>query len=59
MTFQQEEELFPTIGADDTPAKENTNTSVVLAETDTDKTNDANRKRKGPEKSVEKKVILL
>lgn len=64
MTFQQEEELFPTVGADGIPVKEDTNTSVkanadVIAEKDTDNANElieANGKRKLPEKPVEKKV---
>ncbi|KAL4557317.1 hypothetical protein LXL04_035491 [Taraxacum kok-saghyz] len=63
MTFQQEEELFPTIAADGVPVKEDTNTSIipnadVIAEKETDDANEpteANGKRKLPEKPVEKK----
>ncbi|XP_071713459.1 splicing factor U2AF-associated protein 2 [Rutidosis leptorrhynchoides] len=61
MTFQQEEELFPTIGADGIPAKEDTDTSAkvnVDTPAEKDNANDAakeNGKRKMPEKVAEKK----
>lgn len=67
MTFQQEEELFPTIGADGIPAKDDNDTSVkvnvdALAEKDADNANEAgkaNGKRKVPEKPAEKKVSSI
>lgn len=65
MTFQQEEELFPTIGANDAFVKEdNTNTKSDVdgpVKKDSDNANEAvkaNGKRKVPEKSAEKKVFF-
>ncbi|XP_076926605.1 splicing factor U2AF-associated protein 2-like [Bidens hawaiensis] len=62
MTFQQEEELFPTIGANDALVKDNnTNTESNVdapVKKDSDNANEAvkaNGKRKLPEKSAEKK----
>ncbi|KAJ0442707.1 putative RNA recognition motif domain, nucleotide-binding alpha-beta plait domain superfamily [Helianthus annuus] len=63
MTFQQEEELFPTIGADDAFVKEDINTNMksnvdAPVKTDSDNANEAvkaNGKRKLPEKPAEKK----
>lgn len=65
MTFQQEEELFPTIGANDALVKEDNNTNTesnvdAPVKKDSDNANEAvkaNGKRKVPEKSAEKKVF--
>ncbi|KAJ9546073.1 hypothetical protein OSB04_025780 [Centaurea solstitialis] len=63
MTFEQEEELFPTVEADGLPVKEDADTSIKvnvdpLVEKATDNANEAveaNGKRKLPEQPVEKK----
>ncbi|KVI07551.1 splicing factor U2AF-associated protein 2 [Cynara cardunculus var. scolymus] len=65
MTFEQEEELFPTVEADSLPVKEDTDTSIKanvdpLVEKVTDNANEAaeaNGKRKLPEQPVEKKEV--
>lgn len=53
MTFNREDELFPTVNVDDAPVKEEVNVSSEVAEAARD------AKRKSPEKPAEKKVFFV